>query len=104
MGSTEINCTRVDPDFRFIRLSGASGGLKGRPHADPNSSCVKRLQVQRSACPPVCCITRSLFRATDYVRTEYQGGQVVFTIRQASKTLRCEVCGSARCSGRGARS
>ena len=42
-------------------------------------------------------------RGNDYVRTEYQGGQVVFTIRQASKTLRCEACGSAT-SGRGARS
>jgi hypothetical protein len=30
-------------------------------------------------------------RGYQYVRTEYQGGEVVFTIRQAPKTLRCSV-------------
>ena len=40
-------------------------------------------------------------RGYDYVRTEYQGGQVVFTIRQASKTLRCEACGSRDVRPRG---
>ena len=33
-------------------------------------------------------------RGYEYVRTEYQGGQVIFTIRQEPKTLRCEACGS----------
>ena len=32
-------------------------------------------------------------RGYEYVRTEYQGGEVVFTIRQESKTCRCEACG-----------
>jgi transposase len=33
-------------------------------------------------------------RGYEYVRTEYQGGQTIFTIRQEDKTLRCPVCGS----------
>jgi transposase len=33
-------------------------------------------------------------RGYEYVRTEYQGGSVVFTIQQAPKIFRCEACGS----------
>ena len=33
-------------------------------------------------------------RGYQYVRTEYQGGQTTFSIRQEAKTLRCPVCGS----------
>jgi DNA-directed RNA polymerase subunit RPC12/RpoP len=33
-------------------------------------------------------------RGYEYVRTEYQGGAVIFTIRQEPKTFRCEHCGS----------
>ena len=36
-----------------------------------------------------------------YVRTEYQRGQVLFTIRQDSDTLRCSVCGSRDVRSRG---
>jgi len=33
-------------------------------------------------------------RGYKYVRTAYQDGQVIFTIDQEPKTLRCEACGS----------
>ena len=33
-------------------------------------------------------------RGYQYVRTEYEGGETVFTIRQEPKTCRCEACGS----------
>jgi transposase len=33
-------------------------------------------------------------RGYEYVRTEYQGGSVVFTIQQPSKSFCCEACGS----------
>jgi transposase len=33
-------------------------------------------------------------RGYEYVRTEYQDGQVIFTIRQEPRTFRCEACGS----------
>lgn len=33
-------------------------------------------------------------RGYEYVRTEYPGGSVVFTIQQNPKTFRCEACGS----------
>jgi transposase len=33
-------------------------------------------------------------RGYQYVRTEYQGGQTTFTIRQDDKALRCPACGS----------
>jgi transposase len=33
-------------------------------------------------------------RGYQYVRTAYQGGEVVFTIRQEPKACRCEACGS----------
>jgi O-methyltransferase domain/Dimerisation domain len=35
----------------------ARGGLNEGGHADCIWSCVKRLQIRRSACPPACCIT-----------------------------------------------
>jgi transposase len=40
-------------------------------------------------------------RGYEYVRTEYQGGEVVFTIRQEPKTFRCEACGSRHVRPRG---
>jgi len=40
-------------------------------------------------------------RGYEYIRTEYQGGNVVFTIHQAPKTLRCEACGSRDVRPRG---
>jgi transposase len=33
-------------------------------------------------------------RGYEYVRTQYQGGEAVFTIRQEPRTCRCEACGS----------
>jgi transposase len=40
-------------------------------------------------------------RGYEYVRTEYQGGEVVFTIRQEPKTVRCQACGSRDVQPRG---
>jgi len=40
-------------------------------------------------------------RGYEYVRTEYRGGNVVFTIQQPSKTFRCEACGSRDVRPRG---
>jgi transposase len=40
-------------------------------------------------------------RGYEYVRTEYPGGEEVFTIRQESKTFRCEACGSRDVRSRG---
>jgi len=40
-------------------------------------------------------------RGYEYVRTEYQGGTVVFSIQQAPKTFRCEACGSRDVRPRG---
>jgi transposase len=40
-------------------------------------------------------------RGYEYVRTEYQGGEVIFTIRQEPKTFRCDECGSCDVRPRG---
>jgi transposase len=40
-------------------------------------------------------------RGYEYVRTEYEGGEVIFSIRQERKTLRCENCGSCDVCPRG---
>ena len=40
-------------------------------------------------------------RGYEYVRTDYQGGAVIFTIRQEPKTFRCEACGSRDVRPRG---
>jgi transposase len=40
-------------------------------------------------------------RGYHYVRTEYEGGRVIFTIDQARQTLRCESCGSQEVRPRG---
>ena len=35
-------------------------------------------------------------RGYQYTRTDYQGGQMIFTIHQGPETCRCSACGSAR--------
>jgi hypothetical protein len=40
-------------------------------------------------------------RGYEYVRTEYQGGEVIFTINQDLKTCRCSACGSNEIRPRG---
>jgi transposase len=40
-------------------------------------------------------------RGYEYVRTEYQGGQVIFTIQQEPETCRCSACGSHKVISRG---
>src|SRR6516165_5722217 len=40
-------------------------------------------------------------RGYEYVRTEYRGGAVIFTIDQERKTLRCAACGSREVQPRG---
>ncbi len=40
-------------------------------------------------------------RGSQYVRTEYQDGEVTFTIQQEPKTFRCETCGSRDVRPRG---
>lgn len=40
-------------------------------------------------------------RGYEYSRTDYQGGQTIFTIRQDPKTYRCSACGSAQVQSRG---
>jgi transposase len=40
-------------------------------------------------------------RGYQYVRTEYQDGRVIFTIRQEPETCRCSACGSHRVISRG---
>ena len=40
-------------------------------------------------------------RGYEYIRTEYRGGQVIFTVDQERKTLRCAACGSRDVQPRG---
>src|SRR4051794_15196687 len=40
-------------------------------------------------------------RGYQYVRTDYQDGQVIFTIHQESKTCRCLACGAREVQPRG---
>src|SRR3954463_13468711 len=40
-------------------------------------------------------------RGYDYTRTRYEGGAVIFSIRQETETCRCSSCGSARVIHRG---
>src|SRR4051794_18935314 len=40
-------------------------------------------------------------RGYQYTRTDYQAGQVIFTIRQESQTCRCSACGSRQVRPRG---
>lgn len=40
-------------------------------------------------------------RGYRYVKTEYEGGAMIFTIQQPRETYRCPVCGSAEVIGRG---
>src|SRR3954466_1652430 len=40
-------------------------------------------------------------RGYQYTRTDYQGGQVIFTVRQEPETCRCSACGSPQVQSRG---
>ena len=40
-------------------------------------------------------------RGYEYVKTEYEGGNVIFTVRQATADLRCVACGSRQVIRRG---
>lgn len=40
-------------------------------------------------------------RGYEYTRTDYQGGQTIFTIRQPPQTCRCAACGSPQVHSRG---
>jgi transposase len=40
-------------------------------------------------------------RGYQYVKSEYEGGKVIFTVRQETDTLRCAACGSRRVIRRG---
>src|SRR3954470_11377124 len=40
-------------------------------------------------------------RGYQYTRTDYQGGQVIFTIRHEPETCRCSACGSPQVQSRG---
>ena len=40
-------------------------------------------------------------RGYQYTRTDYQDGQVIFTIHQEPETCRCSACGSPRLNFRG---
>ena len=40
-------------------------------------------------------------RGYEYTRTDYQGGQTIFTIHQDPKTCRCSACGSPQVESRG---
>src|SRR5947209_12265677 len=40
-------------------------------------------------------------RGYQYTRTDYQGGQTIFTIRQEPQTCRCPACGSRQVKHRG---
>jgi hypothetical protein len=61
---------------------------------------------QRTRYPEVSMSTSSLYhafgiRGYQYTRTEYQGGQVIFTIHQEPQTCRCPACGSHDVKPRG---
>src|SRR5512135_807653 len=51
-------------DLILVHPAEARAGIEGGGHADSNWSCVQGLQIGRSACPPACCITPSVFVAT----------------------------------------
>src|SRR6478609_7225906 len=40
-------------------------------------------------------------RGYEYIRTDYQGGQTIFTIHQPPETCRCSACGSPQVHSRG---
>ena len=40
-------------------------------------------------------------RGYQYTRTDYQGGQTIFTIREDLHTCRCSACGSSHVQSRG---
>ena len=61
--SSGIKDVEEQKKLRFIRRKRAPGLERGG-HADSTWSCVKGLQIGRSACPPACCITPSASAAT----------------------------------------
>ena len=76
-------------------------GVERGGHAGSIWSCVKGLQIWKiSMCTSLLYHTFGI-RGYEYVRTEYQGGQVIFTINQDLKTCRCSACGAREVRPRG---
>src|SRR5208337_1862944 len=81
----------------------ARAGVEKNGHADSNWSCV----IRNSAPTQEVSMSTSLLyhafgiRGYRYTRTDYQGGQVIFTIHQEPENCRCSACGSTQVVSRG---
>src|SRR5580704_17036738 len=70
-------------------------------------TCWFRLELRQMAPNREVSMSTSLLyhafgiRGYEYVRTDYQGGQVIFSIHQEPSTCRCSACGSRAVRPRG---
>src|SRR3954467_14498088 len=64
-------------------------------------SCVQALQSREVSMSTSLLYHAFGIRGYEYTRTRYEGGAVIFSIRQEPATCRCSACGSARVTPRG---
>src|SRR4051812_5858751 len=79
----------------------ARAGLEKSGHADSTWSCVQGLQYREVSMSTSLLYHAFGVRGYEYTRTRYEGGAVIFSIRQEPATCRCSACGSARVIHRG---
>src|SRR5208337_1393039 len=88
---------------KTVHPAEARAGVEKNGHADSNWSCV----IRNSAPTQEVSMSTSLLyhafgiRGYRYTRTDYQGGQVIFTIHQEPENCRCSACGSTQVVSRG---
>src|SRR3954470_21607173 len=89
-----------DRGFR-VHPAEARAGLEKSGHADSTWSCVQGLQSREVSMSTSLLYHAFGIRGYEYTRTRYEGGAVIFSIRQEPETCRCSSCGSARIIHRG---
>src|SRR6476660_5839838 len=87
-------------DFQ-VHPAEACAGLEKSGHADSTWSCVQGLQYREVSMSTSLLYHAFGIRGYEYTRTRYEGGAVIFSIRQGRETCRCSSCGSTRVVHRG---
>src|SRR4051794_811222 len=92
---------RSDPLHEPVHPAEARAGLEKSGHADSTWSCVQGLQSREVSMSTSLLYHAFGIRGYEYTRTRYEGGAVIFSVRQGRETCRCSSCGSARIIHRG---
>src|SRR5262249_12260310 len=87
--------------FHPVHPAEARAGLEKCGDADSTGSCVHGLQNREVSMSTSLLDQAFGIRGYESIRTDYRGGQTLFTIRQDPDDCRCSACGSRAVISRG---